>query len=177
MSEPALSSFRPARSFGWAWLVGLLAFILVTLVPIFTQPDLLAGEEAVGAWLAIGITVPLVVLILVALVCLPLMRYDLERDQIVVSCGPILRYRIPYAEITDVRRTDLTPSLWSSMRFPGLAMWTVQYADIGKVRMCATRMAKGILLIEAGGRRYGITPADEKLFADALTMMLPKRDR
>jgi len=177
VSEPVLSSFRPARSFGWAWLVGPLLFILVSLLPALTQPGMLSGEEAVGAWLAIGITVPLVVLVLVVLVALPLMRYDLEREALVVSCGPILRYRIPYAAITDVRRTDLTPSLWSSMRFPGLAMWTVQYADIGTVRMCATRMAKGILLIEADGRRYGITPADEKPFADALMMMLPNPGR
>jgi hypothetical protein len=41
--------------------------------------------------------------------------------------------------------------------------------------MCATRMAKGILLIEAGGVRYGITPADEQAFVTALMMMLPKR--
>lgn len=177
MSDAALSSFRPARSLGWVWLLVLLAFIVVSLLPVFTEPDLLSGEEATGAWIALAVTLPLIVLILVALASLPAMRYDLERDALVVSCGPILRYRVPYAEIIDVRRTDLTPSLWSSMRFPGLALWTVQYADIGKVRMCSTRMAKGILLIEAGGRRYGITPADEQAFVAALTMTLPKRGR
>jgi hypothetical protein len=100
------------------------------------------------------------------------MRYELADDALVVSCGPLLRYRVPYAEITDVRRADLTPSLWSSMRLPGLALWGVRYADVGNIHMCATRMAKGILLITAGKRRYGITPADEVHFTVALSTRL-----
>ncbi|MDO8880554.1 MAG: PH domain-containing protein [Coriobacteriia bacterium] len=175
MSDAALSSFRPARSFGWAWLMAIMALVLAPMAPILVQPGVFSGDEAVGAWIAIAVIAPIVALMLLALVSLPQMRYDLERDALVISCGRMLRYRVPFSEITDVRRADLTPSLWSSMRMPGLALWTVPYADIGRVRMCATRMATGILLIEAGGMRYGITPADEQAFVTALMMMLPKR--
>ena len=175
MSDAALSSFRPARSFGWAWLMAITVLILAPMAPILAEPGVFSGDEAVGAWIAIAVIAPIVAFMVLALVSLPQMRYDLERDALVISCGRTLRYRIPFTEIADVRRTDLTPSLWSSMRMPGLALWTVPYADIGRVRMCATRMAKGILLIEAGGVRYGITPADEQAFVTALMMMLPKR--
>jgi Bacterial PH domain len=51
----------------------------------------------------------------------------------------------------------------------------VLYADVGQVRMCAKRMARDILLVTAGGRRYGLTPADEAAFMAALSPMLPNR--
>jgi hypothetical protein len=51
--------------------------------------------------------------------------------------------------------------MWSSMRLPGVALFSVLYADEGNVSMCATRAAEGILLIEVGHKKYGITPQDE----------------
>lgn len=165
--------FAPARSFGWAWLLLLLVMVVAPLGMLFL-PGALEGEDAVGAWITIAVLVPLDVYVLVVLASLPRMRYALTPDTLVLSCGPLFRYRIPYAEITDVRRTTLTPTLWSSMRMPGLALGGVMYADVGTVRMCATRMARDILLIAAGGRLYGITPADEERFVRTLTPKLPQ---
>ncbi|WP_189061247.1 PH domain-containing protein [Longimycelium tulufanense] len=93
-------------------------------------------------------------------VCLPLMKYTVTRDHLVVTCGPVLRYRIALNDIRRITRADLTISLVSSMRMPGVALFSVRYTDVGLVRMCATRATRGILLIDTGNRRYGITPVD-----------------
>lgn len=164
--------FEPARSFGWAWLLLLLVMVVAPL-GVLLIPGAFEGEDAVGAWITIAVLVPLDVYVLVVLASLPRMRYELAPQELVLRCGPLFRYRIPYAEISDVRRTTLTPTLWSSMRMPGLALGGVLYADVGTVRMCATRMARDILLIAAGGKLYGITPADEERFVRTLTPKLP----
>lgn len=164
--------FEPARSYGWAWLLGLLALVVAPLGMLFI-PGALKGEDAAGGWITIAVLVPLDVYVLMVLASLPQMRYELTPDTLVLRCGPLFRYRIPYADVTDVRRTTLTPTLWSSMRMPGLALGGVVYADVGTVRMCATRMARDILLIAAGGKLYGITPADEERFVRTLTPKLP----
>jgi hypothetical protein len=41
--------------------------------------------------------------------------------------------------------------------------------------MCATRMARDILIVTTAKRRYGITPADEGALVAALMPRLPKR--
>ena len=96
------------------------------------------------------------------------MRYELGEDALTLIYGPVLRYRIPLSEIQSVRRRNLSVSLWSSMRLPGLALFTVLYNDEGKVKMCATAAANEILLIETLDAKYGITPADEDAFVNAL---------
>lgn len=164
---------RPSPSFGWAWLLGLTVVVVLSAVPLL-QPDLVPEDERVALWIGLAIMVPLIGYLLVTLASIPAMRYDLTTEELVLSCGPLVRYRIPYASIEDVRRTTLRPTLWSSMRFPGLALGGVLYGGVGQVRMCAKRMSRDILLVTAGGRRYGITPADEEAFIAALSPMLPR---
>jgi len=171
ISQPA-DVFEPARSFGWAWLLLLLILVVAPLGVLFV-PGAFEGAEAAGAWITIAVLVPLDVYVLVVLASLPKMRYELTPDTLVLSCGPLFRYRIPYATITDMRCSTLTPTMWSSMRMPGLALGGVIYADVGTVRMCATRMSRDILLITAGGKLYGITPADEERFVRTLMSKLP----
>lgn len=159
VAAPVLASFKPARSYGWAWLIGLTTLVAVSALPL-VMPGLVPPEERGAVWIGLGIMVPLLAFLLAILASLPAMRYDLTNDELMLSCGPLYRYRIPYTEITDVRRTTLTPTLWSSMRMPGLAIGGVLYADNGTVKMCAIRMSRGILLLAAGKRRYGLTPHD-----------------
>lgn len=173
VATPIIASFKPARSFGWAWLLGISALVAASAFPLFL-PGIVPPEERVALWITAAIMVPLIAFLLATLFSLPAMRYDLTNDELTVSCGPLYRYRIPYAEITGVRRTTLTPTLWSSMRMPGLALGGVLYADVGKVTMCATRMSRDILLVTAGKRRFGITPADEAAFMATLTPLLPR---
>ena len=165
--------FEPSPSFGWAWLLLLLVMVAAPLGILF-MPGAFEGEDAVGAWITIALLVPLDIYVLVVLASLPRMHYELTPDTLVLRCGPLFRYRIPYAQITDVRRTTLTPTLWSSMRMPGLALGGVMYADVGTVRMCAKRMSRDILLIAAAGKLYGITPADEERFVRTLSPKLPE---
>jgi hypothetical protein len=171
MAGTIITRFKPCRSYGWVWLVGLTALIAVSAFPLL-RPDLVPDDERIAVWIGLAIMVPLLAYMLTTLASLPAMRYDVTTDEVVLSCGPLVRYRIPYVSVEDVRRTTLTPTLWSSMRMPGLALGSVLYADVGKVRMCATRMSRDILLITAGGRRYGLTPADEAAFIAALSPMM-----
>ncbi len=173
MTAPVLASFRPARSFGWAWLLAIVLLIAASAFPLF-RPEVVPPEERAALWITAAIMVPLITFLLATLLSIPAMRYDLTNDGLLLSCGPLYRYRVPYAEITDVRRTTLTPTLWSSMRMPGLALGGVPYGDIGTVRMCATRMSRDILLVTAGKRRYGITPAGEAAFMATLMPLLPR---
>ena len=173
VDAPVLATFRPARSYGWAWLVGLTALVIVSALPL-VMPGVVPPEERAALWIGLAIMVPLIAYLLVTLASLPAMRYELTNDELILSCGPLYRYRTPYAEITDVRRTTLTPTLWSSMRMPGLAVGGVLYADTGNVKMCATRMSRDILLVTAGKLRYGLTPADEAAFMAAFTPLLPR---
>lgn len=174
VSGTLISRFKSAPSFGWAWLLGLTLLIGLSAAPLLS-PDIVPQDERAALWITAAIMVPLLGYLLVTLASLPAMRYDLTTDELVLSCGPLFRYRIPYASIEEVRRTTLTPTMWSSMRLPGLALGGVLYADVGQVRMCAKRMARDILLITAGGRRYGITPADEEAFVVALSPMLSRQ--
>ncbi|MDY0340494.1 MAG: PH domain-containing protein [Coriobacteriia bacterium] len=172
MSSPVLASFRPSPSAGWVWLLGLTAVIAASGVPL-VLPGVVAAEERIVVWATLAIIVPLVGYLLLALVSLPTMRYDLTTDELVLSCGPLYRYRVPYAQITGVHRTTLTPTLWSSTRMPGLAIGGVPYAGVGIVKMCATRMSRDILVVAAGKRRYGLTPDDETGFMATLTSLVP----
>lgn len=57
---------------------------------------------------------------------------------------------------------------WSSTRFPGFALGGIPYGGVGIVVMCATRSLKGIILIETGKKKYGVTPSDEAAFLSEL---------
>lgn len=65
------------------------------------------------------------------------------------------------ADIVLIKEEDLEITLWSAWRLPGLALFTVRYAGIGKVRMCAKRASENILVIETRSAGFfGLTPAD-----------------
>jgi hypothetical protein len=96
------------------------------------------------------------------------MRYELDARRLTLRYGPLLTYRIPLDEIRSIRRRNLGMTIWSSIRFPGIALYTIPYADVGNVKMCATSALDKILLIETGKTKYGLTPADEETFIAAL---------
>jgi len=62
--------------------------------------------------------------------------------------------------------------VWASLGLPGLALTSVLYSDAGRVFMCSTRVANGVLVIDTGKRKYGISPRDEDGFIAALTARL-----
>lgn len=162
--------FLPKRSFGWAWALVLALFVAASLVmmPVsaYLEPD---EEIPLAVWiLVLAIDVPLLVLFGAIAAYFPKMRYEFGVDELVLSYGPILKYRIPYTDIRDVRQEDLSAQAWSSMRWPGLALYKVPYSKRGSIRMCSTRMNRGIILIETPKGLYGVSPAEEERFVDTL---------
>jgi len=158
--------FKPRPSHGWVWLV-LVAVLLLVLTVV---PTLLRARQA--PWpivvLNVGIGLGIALSMLALALWFPTMRYELDDRTLTLRYGPLLHYRIPLERIQVVRRRDLSISLWSSLRFPGLALFTVPYSDVGQVKMCATAAADRILLVETDDAKYGLTPADEEAFVAAL---------
>ncbi len=114
--------------------------------------------------LTILLTVPIGAMFLLIAVFFPAMRYEIEENRISLRYGPLLRYTIDIDQIQSIRRRDMAIGLLSSFRFPGLALFSVHYPEVGSVKMCATAASTGILLIETGSTKYGLTPLDEQGF-------------
>ena len=156
--------FKPRPSTGWLWVGGLGLFIGgIGLFPVLLGPvPLLAVLPSLLICGGLGLAA------LALAAWFPTMRYELDGETLTLRYGPILRYRIPLEQIKGMRRRNLSISLWSSMRLPGLALFTVPYSDVGRVKMCATAAATRILLIETDGGLYGVTPAEEERFVAAV---------
>jgi hypothetical protein len=105
---------------------------------------------------------------LVITIFFPAMRYELDGTRLTLTYGPLLRYTIDVKQIKSIRRRDLQISPVSSFRFPGLAIYSVLYPEIGIVKMCATAASTGILLIETDSAKYGLAPANEQEFVAEL---------
>lgn len=161
--------FKPRPSTGWVW-VGALGLVLLG-----TALSLLLRFGLGGPFLvSILIMVPIGIVFLVLALFFPAMRYEMDGSRLILTYGPLLRYVIQLGQIQSIRRRDLGIGPVSSFRFPGLALFSVPYPEVGRVRMCATAASRGILLIETGSETYGITPADEKNFVAELRERMGK---
>jgi hypothetical protein len=162
-------SFKPRPSAGWVW-VGVIG-----LAVLGTGLSLLIKFGVAGPFLVTTLlTVPLGIVFLVIAACFPTMRYEVEGTNLTLTYGPLLRYFIDIRRIKSIKRRDLGISIVSSIRFPGLALFSVPYPDEGKVKMCATASSTGILLIETDTEKYGLTPADEKEFVAEIQKRMMK---
>ena len=164
-------TFHPRPSFGWAWLV-LMSIVIIALAII---PTLATGLAATGTVLTLIICIPIAIAFLMLAIWFPTLRYELDQDQIILRYGPVLNYRIPLGKIRTIRRRNLGLTIWSTIRFPGIALFTVPYADVGNVKMCATAALNNILLIETEKEKYGLTPADEEAFVAALRAQMEQK--
>lgn len=152
--------FEPRRSRGWLSLLLLALAVLACTLPV-----VFAAVQGEVAWwvgvlmglMALGLGVPFLILA----IWFPTMRYELDAGALTLRYGPVLTYRIPLDKVQIIERRDLRISIWSSVRLPGVALFGVPYRGVGEVKMCASAAARGILVIEAAGELYGITPADE----------------
>ncbi len=162
LSKP-IKIFRPRPSSGWFWLI-LMAGIILT---ISIAPALTLGVSSNSAVLTLIICIPVALAFLILACWFPTMRYELDQDHLTLRYGPVLTYRIPLEKIRTIRRRNLSLTIWSTIRFPGIALFKVPYADVGDVKMCATAALNNILLIETEKEKYGLTPADEEAFIAA----------
>lgn len=166
--------FRPRTSNGRIWVIGAA---IVTLM-LFAVPIAIGQDEipmlltAFLIMVALATTAPLLAVAWYS----PSIRYTVTDDAVMLSMGRLLNERIPMDQITRIEsRPELQISLLASFRFPGLAVFDVDYVDVNRVRMLATSASKDILLIETATTRYGITPADEAAFLDVMRQRLPDR--
>lgn len=168
--------FAAAPSAGWAWLIGI-ALSCFAFAAVLVTAGVASGSSP-GAIFTVASAVVLVILGMLALALSGwsrAVRYEVYADKVVMRCGGPVQYRIPLAEVKKISRQDLTMTAWSSTRFPGFALGSVPYAGIGHVIMCSTRSLKGILLIETGSRKYGLTPADEQAFLSEVRRQMEAR--
>ena len=160
----SLRSFKPRPSRGWFWLI-LLAVIISALG---IAPALMAGVASGSAKLTLIISIPVAFAFFMLALWFPTMRYELDQSELILRYGPLLTYRIPLGDIRTIRCRNLSLTIWSSIRFPGIALFTVPYADVGNVKMCATAALNNILLVETEKEKFGLTPADEEAFVAAV---------
>ena len=163
-ADRTFTSFRPRPSAGWAWLLVMAGVIGAVGV----APALAAGLSSGSVVLTLIITVPVALAFLTLAYWFPTMRYELGREMLTLRYGPVLTYHIRLNEIRTVRRRTLSLTVWSTIRFPGIALFSVPYSDVGSVKMCATAALNDVLLIETDKEKYGITPQDEAGFINAL---------
>jgi hypothetical protein len=140
----------------------------VIIIAVAIAPALAMGLSSSSVLLTV-IVCSLVALAFLALAFwFPTMRYELDKEELTLRYGPVLHYRIRLREICTIRRRNLSLTIWSTLRFPGIALFAVPYADVGNVKMCATAALNNILLIETEKEKFGLTPADEEAFVAAL---------
>jgi hypothetical protein len=147
----------------------------VVIIALTIIPNLAAGLSSGSAVLTLIICIPVAFTFLILAIWFPTMRYELDESELTLHYGPVLTYRIPLAEIRTIRRRSLGLTIWSTIRFPGIALFKVPYADVGNVKMCATAALNNILLIETEKEKYGLTPADEEEFVAALRTQMEKK--
>ncbi len=160
--------FRPRASCGQISLV-----LMATVITAFgSAPAVAASLRSAGSIVTLIVCAPVAVAFVALALWFPAMRYELGDAELVLSCGPLLTYRIPLHEIRSIRRRNLGLTIWSCFRFPGVALFTAPYADVGNVKMCASAALNDILLIETQKCKYGITPADEAGLVAALRLQM-----
>lgn len=155
-----LKVYAARKSYGWFFLA-LITLSLLSIGGFLVHLYLITGQ--IFLFLSIFLSLGTALLFLIILISLPFMKYELDDKKLVMKCC-LLKYTVPLASIKRITKRDLEISLWSSLRLPGLALFTVLYADVGKVKMCATSASKDIILIETDHGLYGITPAKEDEF-------------
>lgn len=163
-TDNPIMSFRPRPSHGWLWLL----FMAAVIAALGIAPVLGNGLYSGGAILTLVILVPVALAFLVLALWFPTMRYELGKDKLTLHYGPVLAYRIPLNDIQIIHSKSLSLTVWSTIRFPGIALFGVPYGDVGTVKMCATAALNNILLIETAREKYGLTPEDEPGFVAAL---------
>lgn len=101
-------------------------------------------------------------------VILPTMKYVVTDTLVILSCGPF-RWKIQICDIQKVveKNVGWLP-ISEGWKLPGYALFKIDCADVGTVRMCATSLTRRIMLIQTADDLWGITPADPEGFVAAL---------
>ena len=167
--ESVGETFAPRPSRGWFAPLMFAIFVFVPEIAVALFLLLLDSSfwplSLLMLVLALALAIPLLLLAL----WFPTMRYVVTADTLHLRYGPI-NWRVPLASITGMEWRDLGYANVKTVRTPSLALGNIRYVDpdVGWVKMCATSPHKRVLLIEAGGKKYGVTPQDEEGFVAAI---------
>ncbi|GII42089.1 PH domain-containing protein [Planotetraspora phitsanulokensis] len=154
--------FRPRPSRGYLSLA-----VVTALLGFASATNLTAAGTFAEILFGLGLGFVAAYLLALAL-CFPLMRYVVSETTLTAKYGPLLRYRIRLSDITSVTSSHLAQDS-AALAMPGIALYGMRCAGLGRVRMCATRPSHNVLVIGTrDGTRYGVTPADDRAFLDAL---------
>jgi hypothetical protein len=147
-----------------AVVVGVMSAIVVMILR--DPPHGVAETAGVGLALLGGLGVGGAALFFA--VILPTMKYVVTESQVILSCGPF-RWQIPICDIQKVveKNVGWLP-ISEGWKLPGYALFKIDCADVGTVRMCATSLTRRILLIQTADDLWGITPTDPEGFVTAL---------
>lgn len=167
MSE--IVTFRPRKSAGWAWVMGLaLALIGGTIWSMLPQNG--GQPDALTIILGMGLGA----YFLATALWFPAMHYEMDDKTLTMHYGILVKERIPLDQIQQVTVQNLAFTLRAAMRFPGLALFTINYPNEGAVYMCATSAGNDVMILSTENGKYGITPEDEAAFIAALTARVPQ---
>jgi hypothetical protein len=148
---------------------GVQAGAVVTLVGVvLAAASRGLGPDATTVASLAGLLIGLGLLLLSLAFAAGRVRYLLADGVLELRCDPVLTYRIPVTDVRSIERTDLEPTVWSAVRMPGLALFTVLYSDQGAVRMCATRASQDVTLVRTPDATYGLTPENPSALAAAV---------
>ncbi len=159
-----IKSFKPRSSIGWIWFVLFAA--LVAGLGVYVM--IVLGGMSGGNLVILGIAAILAIGLLALALWFPSMRYELYSDRLILRYGPVINYHIPFNEIRGIRTKNMSWTIMSSVRFPGIALFEVPYGGEGNIKMCSSAAVKNVLLIDTVNGKFGVTPAEEKDFIEAL---------
>jgi hypothetical protein len=154
--------FKPRLSIaGWIFSILLpaaMALLLWAILQINNRPVVLLIAGAIICSLLLAV-------FLFFLAIYPTMRYYVSDDSLLLICGPF-RWSIPKSDIRSIEEKDLACLSFSEgWKLPGYALFSIHYGG-GRdpVRMCATAVAKNIMLLRTPTDTLGITPSDPEAF-------------
>ncbi len=132
------------------------------------------ADATVSPWIVLWVSLPLLGVPLALMAAyrvygLLTAGYSLDRDRLRVRWG-LAQEDIPLSEITHLAPPpgDLTglrpsPGFW----WPGCVVGRKPVEGRGEVEFFATRLADGLVLVEAGERRLALSPTDPEAFQQA----------
>ncbi len=128
----------------------------------------LLGQKTHGQWPLLIVLGAIAAASLFFAAILPSMKYRVSASDVTLRCGPF-RWSIPIASIRSVAEVDLGILPFSDgWKVPGYALFTIRYSGARRVRMCATSVARRVVVIETDGDSWGVTPADPVGFMGAI---------
>ena len=172
MKTQARKAFRP-RSFV-AGLISSGAFIGVLSGLAIVAARHPSPSPPIIKWLPLALALGVDAAAIFFAAIFVTMKYFVTDSEVILRCGPF-RWKIAISDIRSIveRNVGWLP-VSQGWELPGYALFKIQCADVGPVRMCSTALTKRILLIDTGRDLWGITPSDVAGFVAALNLKLGK---